>query len=435
MRASWILLLTLTASAQEMDLSLQRAVELALAPNGAARAEIAREAVLQAGSRQRQALGALLPNIDGQFTYNDQTVNLAAFGIQFPTLPGFTPKLFVGPFGVADLRASATQSVFDLAAIYRWRGAKSVTRQANAEKENAENQVIDQVARAYLAALRAHEQVKAQQANVALAQAVQSLAERQKNAGTATGIDVVRAQVQLANEKQRLLVAQNEQTRTLTLLKRAIGLNQNLTPRLTDLLRLIPADSPDTSAALKAALDARPDLTAQKLREDAAALSYRSVAYERIPAITLQGNYGVIGRPDSTLLPTRTIGVALRVPLWDGGRRDARREEAAAVLRQEKARTRDLERQLEYEVRTALDSLRSAEAQITVAEEGLTLSQRELEQAQRRFENGFATSLEVTDAQTRLARARDNRIAALFNHNLARIDLDSALGRIRGVIQ
>ena len=67
---------------------------------------------------------------------------------------------------------------------------------------------------------------------------------------------------------------------------------------------------------------------------------------------------------------------------------------------------------------------------VKTAEEGLQLAERELEQAQRRYKAGVTNSVEVTDAQTRLERARDNRIAALFNHNLARLDLGAALGTV-----
>ena len=56
-------------------------------------------------------------------------------------------------------------------------------------------------------------------------------------------------------------------------------------------------------------------------------------------------------------------------------------------------------------------------------------------QARRRYEAGVANSLELTDAQTRLERARDNRIAALFNYNVARIDLALATGTVRDLVQ
>ena len=65
----------------------------------------------------------------------------------------------------------------------------------------------------------------------------------------------------------------------------------------------------------------------------------------------------------------------------------------------------------------------------------MTLSDSELTQARRRFEAGFASNLEVTDAQTRLERARDNRIDALFSYNVARIDLGRAMGNVRRMIQ
>jgi outer membrane protein TolC len=46
-----------------------------------------------------------------------------------------------------------------------------------------------------------------------------------------------------------------------------------------------------------------------------------------------------------------------------------------------------------------------------------------------------AIGVEVTDAQTRLERARDNRTDALYNYNVARLDLAQAMGRVRGMVQ
>ena len=125
----------------------------------------------------------------------------------------------------------------------------------------------------------------------------------------------------------------------------------------------------------------------------------------------------------------------LRVPIYDGGRRDARRAEAASALRSEQIRSRDLRQQVELELRTALKELQSAEAQMKAAQEGLDLSNNELAQARRRYEAGITTSVEVTDAQTRLARARDNYTIALYGHNVARLDLQAAMGAIGQLVQ
>ena len=81
-------------------------------------------------------------------------------------------------------------------------------------------------------------------------------------------------------------------------------------------------------------------------------------------------------------------------------------------------------------LRQALENLRSAAAEVDASRDGRTLAENELAQARRRYEGGVATSLEVTDAQTRLQRALDNEVVALYDHNLARLDLATATGTI-----
>jgi len=179
----------------------------------------------------------------------------------------------------------------------------------------------------------------------------------------------------------------------------------------------------------------RAELRAQEHREQSAKLSYSAAKSERLPSVGAFGNYGTIGTGIDDAVPTRTFGASLKIPIFDGGRRDARRAESASAYRQEQIRTADLRDQIELDVRVALDSLRSADAQVKAAEDGLKLAENELAQAQRRYRAGVTNSIEVTDAQTRLDRARDNRIAALYNYNLARIDLGTATGTIRSMIQ
>src|SRR5207245_6589111 len=137
---------------------------------------------------------------------------------------------------------------------------------------------------------------------------------------------------------------------------------------------------------------------------------------------------GSIGSAATNALPTREYGVSLRVPIFDGGRREGKRAESESQLRQERIRTADLKDQIDLDVRLAVDALESAEDEVKVAAEGVTLAENELAQARRRVEAGVAISLEVADAQTRLARARENQIVALFHHEQARIDLAQATG-------
>jgi len=420
-----------------LQLSLKRAVEIAISPEGSAQVQLSTEAWKQARSRSAEVRAALLPDLEASFNDRSQTENLAALGlttIHVP-IPEFHFPTMVGPFSTTDARASVTENVFDFSSIRRYQGSRASVSAAKSDVDATEEQVAAQVARGYLAAIKADADVETAKANVTLSQAVLTQAENQKKAGTGTGIEVTRAKVQLSNDEQRLLVAQNDRRRAYLQLLRAMGLRLDTQVELTDALHYEPIDPGTLAEARAKALKERPDFRAQRERESNARLEASATKMERLPSLEAFGDYGAIGTALNSSLPTRTYGISLRVPVFDGGRRDARRAESISQYRAETVRTNDLKEQIELDVRLALDSLQSADDQVKVAKEGLELSENELAQARRRYAAGVANSLEVTDAQTRLERARDNQTAALYNYNAARIDLSQALGTIRKSIQ
>ena len=420
-----------------LQLSLKRAVEIATSPEGSAKVQLSAEALKQARARSAQARAALLPDLEASLNDRSQTTNLAALGlgaVQVP-IPNFEFPSFVGPYTTADARATVTQSVFDFSSIRRFQGSRAGVSAAKSDVDASGEQVAGQVARAYLAAVKGDADVETAKSNVTLSQAVLTQAENQKKAGKGTGIEVTRAKVQLSNDQQRLLVTQNDRRRAYLQLLRAMSLRLDTEVELTDALRYDPVDAGTLEEARVKALKERPDYHAQQEREANARLNASATKLERLPSLAAFGDYGSIGTSLNNALPTRTYGISLRLPVFDGGRRDARRAESMSQYRAETVKTNDLKEQIELEVRLALDSLQSADDQVKVAKEGLELAENELAQARRRYTAGVANSLEVTDAQTRLERARDNQTAALYNYNAARIDLTQAMGTIRRSIQ
>ena len=426
-----------SGSAAPLRLSLKQAVEIALAPEGNARVRLAAEFVRQTQAQASQARAALLPNIDASVGQQNRTQNLEALGLglNFPTNPFFTFPKFIGPFNTFDARVTARQAVFDWSLIRRFQASRTGIGLAEAERTDAEDRVTSDVARAYLTALRSEAALAAAQADVDMSRALVSLAESQKRAGTGTGIEITRARVQLADGEQRLLLARNERTGAYLQLLRVIGVGLETPAELTEQMALVPVQAPTPAQALELALQSRADWLAQQKRLDAARLSYSSVKSERLPSVAVFGDYGSSGTSINNSLATRTYGFTVRVPVFDGGARDARRAQSSSQLRQEEVRSGDLRAQIELDIRLALDNLASAEDQVKTADEGLALAESELAQARRRYEAGVSIGLEVTDAQARLERARENRILALYNHNLARITLAAATGTIRRLIQ
>ena len=419
-----------------LELSMKRAVEIATSVEGNTNLQLSDEALKQAQDRSGEARAALLPDFEGAFSYRDLTSNLSAYGIKIAVpIPGFQFPTFVGPYAVMDARLSGSQNVFDFSSIRRFQASKVGVTAARSDRGATEEQVAGRVARAYLAAIRAQTDLETAEANVALSEATEKQAQNQKAAGTGTGIEITRARVQLANDRQRLLVARNDRRRAHLELLRAMNMRLDMELSLTDKLAYAPVDPVTMEQAKAQALHERPDYKAQQEREDNARLSASATRMERLPSVSAFGDYGPNGSGITNAVATRTYGISLHIPIFDGGRRDARRAESDSQYRAEKIRTNDLKEQIELDVRVALDSLASAEDEVRVANEGLDLAQNELTQARRRYDAGVAIGLEVTDAQTRLERARENLTAALYNHNLARIDLFQAMGTVRRAIQ
>ena len=240
-----------------LQLSLKQAVEIAVAPEGNTRVRLAEEALKQAQTRADQARAALLPDVSAYVQDQSQTNNLKAFGFKFPAVPipgfNFDFPTFVGPFDVFDVRTSVNQNVFDFSVLRRYRASKVAIEAVKADNEGTRDQVTDQVARAYLAALQADATLETAHANVELSQALLRLANSQKAAGTGTGIEITRAEVQLANDRQQLLVAQNQVDRTRLQLMKVIGLRLDNPVELTGKLEYIPLDAIAPEQALKSA--------------------------------------------------------------------------------------------------------------------------------------------------------------------------------------
>ena len=423
----------------QVELSLRRAVDMALAPDGNARVAIARQMVEEAKARSGQARADLLPNVDGAVSQSSQTRNLQAFGIQISVpVPGFEQPRFVGPYDVFDARLSATQTIFNMSAIRRYQAARQGIAVATAEEQLAHQNTVAAVAIAYYGAQRAQAQKAAAEANLALARNLEDLARSKKDAGTGLALEVTRASVLRSQAEHTLLVRANEMRTANLQLQRLIGLSMEDPILLSDALPQ-PKDAPEISgepidALLLRAEAARPDWAGQQARLKNARLLSGAAAWERAPSISAFGDYGASGSSPNNALPTRAIGVQLRIPLFDGGRRDARRAESNARLREEELRARDLQRQMELELRTAVDTLGSTREFVRVAEESLNQAELELEQARRRYRAGVASSLEITRAQTSVEAARSTSIDSLFRFNVARIEFTQAMGDVTSAI-
>lgn len=110
--------------------------------------------------------------------------------------------------------------------------------------------------------------------------------------------------------------------------------------------------------------------------------------YEQLPRVSAFGDYGVLGRATEMLLPTRSAGLSMKLPIFGVNRKDPERAESASAASPGRIKTHDTAQQVELEIRVAVTALKSAESQVAVAMEALTQPEKELAQAERRYRRG-----------------------------------------------
>jgi outer membrane protein len=382
----------------------------------------------QATARITQSRSDLLPSVTGYVQENGRTYNSATFGVDFP---GFDPSgSIIGPVNIFDTRGRISETFLDFGAIQRLRGAKSTARAFGATAANEAELSAQNAANAYLRAQRADAQLSARLADSVLADSLVGIANEELRAGVGVGLDVTRAQSQLATVRAQLIGARNERDRAQLDLLRALG--EPLTARVTladSLNGLSVHDTTvDEAAAIDVAMHSRPDLRAADEQLRAVEQQVTAIRAERLPSLSAYGDYGWVGK--SRLLGTYDWGVQVSVPIFDGLRREGRIEEQKAVANEIDVRRKDLRQQAAIEVRGALLDLASAREQVDAAREALRLSQQEVEQAKERFRAGVSGNADVITASLSLNSARTAAVDALSSYQGAKVALARAVGSV-----
>ena len=404
----------------ELRLSLRNAMKVSVEQNPTV--QLSRQRIKESRAVSVTQLGTMLPNFSGNATASNRRFFLGNFG----GIPRVSDD-----FDFYGTRAFLTQNLLSMSLIQRWQASRAGIEVAEYELEVTKRDTMATVALIYFEALGAEAAVKARRANVLLNRELLHLATERKSAGMATSLDVTRAKVQLENERIRFVEARTEMGRSKLNLIRAMGIPFGVELHLTDELKLIEVPSQTPEDAMLVAMANRVELEAQARRQRLANLTLSSVKSERLPSLSGSGDVGLVGLQPGDVLTTHNVELLLSIPIFDGGQREGRISESRSQVRQEDIRAKDLRFQVTLEVREALLTLEAAKQQVAVAEEGRQQALLEVELARERFAVGVATNIEVTNAQTSLAIARDNVIQALFRFNASRVNLARAQGRLQ----
>lgn len=402
-------------------LSLKEAVQLAMKQNP--QQLIARIRAQEADRDRQIALSALLPQAQIEASgdvvqYNLQTVE---------KLPKRTPA---GPYQYIEAGPAFSQTILSLPLIRGYQIGKEGVREAAADESVTREQVAQLVVTQYLLVLRAGAAYDAARSRVALAERLFRQATDLEKTGVGLSIDTVRANVELQNEQQTLIDTDTETRTTKYVLAELLDLPPNQLPEPSDTLSFFNLPTYDLADMIRRALDQRPEMQSIKSQERIASLAHKEARDQIFPELAFDGSWSYQGEHFDNGIPAYSYQISLQFPLFTGGRIHAEAQRASLEEQRIVEQRRALEDQIVREVKSALDELEAARNSVEVANLGLKLANQEVAQAERRFQAGVTTNIEVITSQDELARASDNQIEALYRFNQSRANLARAMGEI-----
>ena len=401
-------------------LSMKDAVQLALRQNP--QRLIARLIVSERNQDKNIAQSAILPQVnvvagESVNSYNSQSI------------AGGPKPVRVGPFQAVDAGGEFSLNLFNMSLTRRYQASREDVHTAIFLETTEREQITSLIVAEYLGILRAAANRDAAASRVELAQRLYDQALQLQKSGVGTDIDTLRAQVELQNEKQRLIDATTARNTAVYALGQTLALPSGQDAEPTDAMEFYQVPDFTLEGQLKLAIQNRPEIKTLQSAEHAASLRAKAAGDQRLPSLQFSSVYDYQARTLDNGLGAYAYSFSLKFPLWTSGRIRAEQQRARLQEEQIDQSRRDLENAVIQQVKTALDQLNAARQSVEVAELGLTLARQEVERARRRFEAGVTTNIEVITSQSDLARADDNHIEALYRFNQARADLARSVGR------
>ena len=172
------------------------------------------------------------------------------------------------------------------------------------------------------------------------------------------------------------------------------------------------------------------DLSLQAQLE-VAAKARKAVRAERLPVVSFDGYYGVLGEIGSLYHGVFTATGKVSVPVFQEGQLRGEREVADAQVIALRQQIESLRITIEQQIRSAMLDVQSSNDLVKVAKSNVDLATQELQDATDRFSAGVDDNLPVVQAQATLAAAQSRLVDTLYQYNQSKLQL----ARNTGVVE
>lgn len=437
----FLLVFSGTQAQEVAQLTLNEALLYAIENNVTTKNARLETLISKATVKETTAIG--LPQINGSFNldYNPQIPviflpNQPPFGD-----PSNPSDVIPARFGVSyssGVGITMTQMIFDGSFFVGLRAAKTLTELTDLDLGKAENDVIENVKKAYFTVLVNQERIRLAQANLARIDTLLKETKALNEAGFAEKIDVSRIQVQRNNTYTQTQRSQTAWEISKEILKLQMGMPLTVDIVISETLQeLNPKEELNQLLVEEAQNRIELDQLNTQIELQNYDLKYNTSQY--MPTIDFVGNTlrRGAGNELSTVYNSQNwfgsslIGVSMNIPIFDGLSKSARIQKNRVTINQLENQRFFLNDSFKNELFTAKANLKNDLNILEVQQENLKLAQEVYDIARIKYQEGVGSNLEVVDADAALIEAEINFLAALFDGLISKVNLEKALGLLK----
>lgn len=379
-----------------------------------------------------------IPKLNGEVSYNyyidipTQLIPNAAFGVPGE---GFIEAQF-GTRNNLNLGLTLSTLVFDGSYFVGLKASRGFLEMTKRQAELTKYDLKNVIAKAYLTVLIAEENKKVLLRNIENINVMLKETKAFFENGLVEQLDVDRLQLSLSNLK----VEQEALERQVELAYNVLKFQMNYP--LKDSIELV--DDLEGLLALPEPNDLNGEVAFEQRKEVGILdqsillnkLNIKRFAMGYLPRLSafathqqnLQRN-DLFDEDAPGFFPTTIVGLQLDVPIFDGFDKAAKIKKSKIDVQKLNIQLETLKRSIELEVVNNRAIYKNAQVRLSNQDENLALAERIMETTRIKYREGVGSSLEMVQAEQELYRTQANRLNALYDLVVAKIDLDKALGK------
>jgi len=327
-----------------------------------------------------------------------------------------------------------TQPIFEGRVIAAIRGANVYDDLARSAVDVTRLSVIEQTKKAFYQVLLANKMTRVMENSLEVMKQNLENVNALYAQGKIAEFDVIRADVQVANQTTVVSNARKMSELANANFKRTCGLEMDKDIQLSGKLA-IELDTTQTLAELeRRMLDAQPLLSQLDANERLMKENILMAKAEFMPSVALTGSY-MQNLPynngeyeDAEFRESSSLALGVNIPLFNGFGSVARVQKAKADHRKSEHQFQDTRESLRLELKNIYLNIQESSRRIEAGRKGVAQAKRGVEMAQQLFQQGMASQLQVLDAQNASDQAELGLYQAYFEYNSARASLSRALG-------